>query len=170
MVSNIWQKITKIWCTVSDFWVCLYIRFSHFSHFLEIENDTIEEPISTLLGVGFVWSPYEEPFIDFWVCLHKILTFLTFFRTRKWHHWRAHIDFTRGRLRLESTQWAFHWFCWFVYIRISHFLIFPHISQTRKWHRWIAHINITWGSLHPEPVQAHLYVFWLCLHKLSHFI
>ena len=56
----------------------LFTRFSHFSHFLEIENATIEEPISTLLGVGFVWSPYEEPFIDFWVCLHKILTFLTF--------------------------------------------------------------------------------------------
>ena len=53
----------------------VYIRFSHFSHFLELENGTIEEPISTLLGVGFVWSPHDEPFIDFWVCLHKDLTF-----------------------------------------------------------------------------------------------
>ena len=53
----------------------VYIRFSHFSHFLELENSTIEEPISTLLGVGFVWSPHDKPFIDFGVCLHKDLTF-----------------------------------------------------------------------------------------------
>ena len=72
MVSNIWQKSSKSDAQFRIFGF-VYIRFSHFSHFLEIENDTIEEPISTLLGVGFVWSPYEEPFIDFWVCLHKIL-------------------------------------------------------------------------------------------------
>ena len=64
MVSNICQKIIKIWCTVSDFWVCL----------------------------------------------HKVLTFLTLSRNQKWHQWRAHIDFTRVRIRLESTRWAFHWF------------------------------------------------------------
>ena len=53
----------------------VYIRFSHFSHFLELEKGTIEEPISTLLGVGFDWSPHDEPFIDFLVGLHKDLTF-----------------------------------------------------------------------------------------------
>ena len=43
----------------------VYIRFSHFSHFLEIKNGTNEEPMLTLLGLGFVWSPHDEPFIDF---------------------------------------------------------------------------------------------------------
>ena len=98
------------------YFLLVYIRFSHFSHFLEIENDTIEEPISTLLGVGFSWSPYEEPSLIFG------------FVYIRFSHFSHFLELENGTIEEPISIFGF------VYIRISHFLTFPHISQTRNWH------------------------------------
>ena len=58
----------------------VYIRFSLFSLFISIKNGTIKEPISTLRSLDLILSPCEQSFIDFRVCLHKVLTYLTFFK------------------------------------------------------------------------------------------
>ena len=61
-----------------------------------------------------------------------------------------------------------------VYIRISHFLTFPHISQTRNWHHWIAHINFTrgrlWSQVHKSTSSPIFGFVYISSHIFSHIL